>query len=213
MAPHEKRAFLDLLTDALSFYGKDVSKFALSVWWEACQGYDFEQVSKALTAHAMDAERGQFAPKPADIVRALQGTRTDRALTAWGKLMDAMQRVGAYQSVVFDDPIIHAVVEDMGGWMKLCRSNMDELSYTEHRFCEAYRAYAARPADLVYPAKLIGQYEIDNNTASRKTAPPVLIGKPDKAKQVLERGASGAKTQITMASDYVPAIKRLEAQA
>lgn len=213
MVANEKRSFLDLVTDALSFYGKDISAFALSVWWEACKSFELEQVRKALTAHAMDAERGQFAPKPADIVRALQGTRTDRALTAWGKLMDAMQRVGAYQSVVFDDPIIHAVAEDMGGWMKLCRSNMDELSYTEHRFCEAYRAYAARPADLVYPAKLIGQYELDNNTASRKTAPPVLIGNPDKAKQVLQLGTSGAKTQITMASDLLPSLKRLEAQA
>ena len=71
--------FQRLLTDALAFYGKDVSTFALSVWWEACQPFDMEQVRKAMTTHATDPEHGQFAPKPADIVKALQGTKTDRA--------------------------------------------------------------------------------------------------------------------------------------
>jgi hypothetical protein len=52
-------------------------------------------------------------PKPADIVRNLQGTASDRSLIAWGKLLEAMRRVGAYRSVAFDDGAIHAAVEDM----------------------------------------------------------------------------------------------------
>ena len=34
-------------------------------------------VGKALTAHATDPDHGQFAPKPADIVRKIQGTQAD----------------------------------------------------------------------------------------------------------------------------------------
>lgn len=197
MQEQDKSKFSKLITDVLAFYRQDASVFALSVWWEACKSFDFEQVSKAINAHAMDAERGQFAPKPADVIRLLQGTKTDRARGAWGKLMEAMQRVGAYQTVAFDDPVIHAVVEDLGGWMALCRSDFDQLSYTEHRFCEAYRAYAGRP-DVAYPATLMGQFELDNRQNGKRVAKPILIGNPVKAQQVIEQGGTASRHAITV---------------
>jgi len=176
----------------------------MSVWWQACEPFDFEQVSKALSAHAVDPERGQFAPKPADVVKALAGTKTDRARLAWSKALDAMGRVGAWKSVAFDDPIIHAVIEDLGGWVKLCRTELD--SYTEHRFCESYRAYVNRP-DLVYPSKLIGEFEAVNRHEGRQVAPPILIGNAQKAAEVLRLGSSESKTQFTVASDVIPALQ------
>ena len=202
MQQQDKPKFLTLITEVMAFYKQDVSKFALAVWWDSCKGFDYEQVSKAMTAHAMDPERGQFWPKPADIMRVLQGTSTDRARLAMSKALDAMGRIGAYQSVVFDDPIIHAVIEDLGGWTKICRSDWD--SYSEHRFCEAYRAYANRP-QIAYPAKLIGEYEAINRHEGRKVSPTVLIGSPEKAKEVLRLGVVGSKTQFTLASDSVMA--------
>jgi len=206
MQESDKAKFSTLVTEVLAFYRQDVSRFAISVWWQACSGFDFEQVSKAFSAHAVDPERGQFAPKPADIVKALAGTKTDRARVAWGKAFDAMQRVGAYRSVVFDDPVIHAVIEDLGGWTKVCRSDMDELSHLERRFCEAYRAYSGR-ADMAFPAKLIGEFEAVNRHEGRKVAPPVLIGDPQKAADVLRLGGTGAKTQFTLASSVIPAVQ------
>lgn len=205
MTDQDKREFKELITSVLAFYRQDASTFALQVWWAACEHYDMEQVRRALNAHAVDPERGQFAPKPADIVKALAGTKTDRARVAWGKAFDAMQRVGAYRSVVFDDPVIHAVIEDLGGWTKVCRSDMDELSHLERRFCEAYRAYSGR-ADMAFPAKLIGEFEAVNRHEGRKVAPPVLIGDPQKAADVLRLGGTGAKTQFTLASSVVPAL-------
>lgn len=206
MNDQDKRAFKELITSVLAFYRQDASTFALQVWWAACESFDMEQVRKALNAHAVDPERGQFCPKPADVVKALQGTKTDRARMAWGKAFDAMQRVGAYKSVAFDDPVIHAVIEDLGGWTKLCRSDLNELSYIEHRFCEAYRAYSGRP-DLAYPAKLIGEFEAVNRHEGRKVAPPVLVGDPQKAADVLRLGGDGAKTKFTLASAVIPALQ------
>ena len=60
------QAFRELLTDVMAYYGKDVSKFMLDLWWNACINFDFEQVEKAMQQHATDAERGQFAPKVAE---------------------------------------------------------------------------------------------------------------------------------------------------
>jgi hypothetical protein len=175
----------------------------------ACETFDVEQVSKALSAHLMDPERGQFMPKPADIVRQLQGTNTDRSLIAWGKVLDAMQRVGAYATVCFDDGLIHAAITDMGGWMQLCRGKVDELPFLQKRFCDGYKAYANR-GDVVYPAVLLGEHEIANNAKGYVSASPVLIGNPDKAVRVRQSGVIGPKTQITHIADNVSPIKRLE---
>lgn len=198
MKPAEIQRFADLITDAMGFYGKDVSKFALSVWWQACERFAFEQVSKALTRHAMDPERGQFAPKPADLVRMLAGTATDRAQIAWGKACEAMQRVGAYTDVVFDDPVIHAVIDDLGGWPKICRGELAELSYLQHRFTESYRAYAGREG-VEYPRRLIGDRASDDAYLMRGLPPPkpALIGDLVKAREVYRTGILGGKTAIS----------------
>lgn len=191
-------AFSELLTDAMAFYRQDVSSFALSVWWSACERYSLEQFRKALTAHAMDAERGQFAPKPADIVRHLEGTATDRSMLAWGKVLDAMQSVGAYSDVVFDDPAIHAVIEDLGGWPKVCRGQVKDLGYLQHRFCEAHRAYSGR-GQFDYPRLLAGDRSPDEMYRRRGLPPPkpAVVGSRERARQVYLGGVSGGKTAIS----------------
>lgn len=209
MRDSDHEQFSELLADVVGFYGQTVSRFAMGVWWQACQGFDLEQVRAALTAHAMDPERGHFAPKPADLVRQLQGTQTDRALVAWGKVLQAMQRVGAYSSVAFDDPAIHAVVEDLGGWPKLCREPMDALPHVQRRFCEAHRVYSRRP-DLSFPAKLVGQHEAENRLQGRSVAPAVLVGNPDRARLVMRRGTSQT-SRVPMALDVPGAVARIGA--
>lgn len=168
--------FQALLSDAMAFYGKDVSTFALDVWWQACSGFSMEQVRKALSAHAMDPERGAFPPKPADIVRVLQGTHQDRSLVAWGRVMDAMRSQGAYVSVDFGDPATHCAIEDMGGWPQLCRSELNSLGYMQKRFCDAHRAYSNRGEAVRDVPYLVGVHESINRAAGKNVAQPVRIG-------------------------------------
>lgn len=198
MKPHDKQALVAIVTDAMAYYGKPVSAFTLQVWVQACQPFSVEQVSKALTAHATDPERGQYAPKVADIVRILSGTATDRAALAWGKCLEAMGSVGAYTDVVFDDPAIHAVVEDLGGWPKLCRTDMKELGYVQHRFCESHRAYTGC-GQFDYPRRLMGDRSPDHEYASRgiPLPRPRLVGDAERAMLVLQNGNVAGKTSIT----------------
>lgn len=203
MNQSDQARFAALLTDVLAFYGQAVSSFALSVWWEACRSFEYEAVQRALSRHAMDPERGMFAPKPADVVRQVQGTPTDRAARAWSITLDAASRVGAYTDVVFDDPIIHAAIEDMGGWVALCRTDTDRLSYLQHRFTEAYRAYANRGDLTTYPRKLTGDRSPDETYLSRGLPPPkpVLIGDPARAQIVLTNGSTAGRLQITSVAE------------
>lgn len=207
MRDTELSQFRQLLTDVMAYYGKDCTKFMLTVWWQALQSFDLEQVSKALQKHATDPERGQFAPKVADIVRALQGTTTDRAAMAWGKVYEAMGSVGAYQDVVFDDPAIHAVLEDLGGWPKVCRTETAELSYLQHRFQEAHKAYTER-GQFDYQRRLAGDRSPDHDYTSRgiPLPRPILIGDRERAIHVLKNGNAAGKTQITQLPVHAMAL-------
>lgn len=198
MKPSDRPEFVELLTQALAFYGQSMSPFTVDVWWLACQGFDLQQVRKAISSHAMDPDRGQYAPKPADVVRALAGTRTDAAQIAWGKAHDAASRVGAYTDAVFDDAVIHAVIDDLGGWPRFCRSELEELSYLQHRFCESYRAYAGR-GQFEYPRRLMGDRSPDDVYTARGLPPPkpAVIGDIEKARSVFRFGQIGGKTSVT----------------
>lgn len=161
MRPSDLPEFKVLLTQVLAFYRQDVTEFTLDVWKLACMPFDIEQVRKAFTAHATNPDGGHFPPKPADIVRQLHGTQTDRALLAWGEVYQAMRDVGAYTSVDFGNPAIHAAVVDVGGWPALCRTGTDELAFVQKRFCDAFRTYSARGAPDA-PPRLSGVSAIDN---------------------------------------------------
>lgn len=208
MTQIDKQKLGEILSGVHDFYGKEMTRFAVQVWMEAFKGFDHEQVSKAFSAHLMDAERGQFMPKPADIVRQLQGTKTDRSLLAWGKVLEAMQKVGAYQSVVFDDPAIHAAVQDIGGWISMCRTETKELSYLEKRFCDSYKAYAGL-GTFDYAPELAGQHALENSHRGFRVAPPLLIGNPEKAREVMRLGVNRPKTQITELTADIVDIKRI----
>lgn len=210
MRDPDRGKFFEVLQGVHDFYGREMSVFAGQVWWQACAGFELERVTKAFSGHLMDAERGQFMPKPADIVRLLDGTRTDRSLIAWGKVFDAMRSVGAYQSVAFDDAAIHAAVEDCGGWTQMCRGKLDELPFLQKRFCDAYRAYVAR-GGFPYPAKLLGEHEASNRLRGHQTAPPVLIGDRGAAQRVIERGGTPKAAVSVAVAQVLPAVQVGEA--
>lgn len=197
MQPSDRLAFARLFADVMAYYRQDVSDFTRSLFWTACEGFTLEQVAKAFDRHAKDPEHGQFAPKVADLVRILAGTHTDRAQLAWGKALEAMSSVGAYTDVVFDDPAIHACIEDLGGWPKVCRTETKELSYLQHRFCESHKAYTGR-GEFAYPRRLAGDRSPDSEYEKKglKLPRPALVGDADRCKAVYHGGNAGGKTAI-----------------
>jgi len=204
MRQSEKPDFFALLSDVMSYYKQDTSEFMMGVFWDACKDLDFEVVCKAINQHVKDADKGQYPPKVADIVRALQGTTTDRAAIAWGKVYGAIGAVGAYQDVCFDDPAIHAAIVDCGGWQKVCRGEIAELSYLQHRFSQSYKAYNDRGA-FDYPRQLCGDRSPDSEYLKygRPIPKPVLIGNPELAKKVMEQGGAGGPRITFNAAELV----------
>lgn len=198
MHPTDAQRFSRLFSDVMAYYRQDVSSFTQTLFWTACEPFDYEQVAKAFNQHAKDPEHGQFPPKVADLVRILQGTHTDRAQLAWGKALEAMSSVGAYTDVVFDDPAIHACIEDLGGWPKVCRTETKELSYLQHRFCESHKAYTGR-GTFDYPRRLNGDRSPDFEYEKKGLKPPrpALVGDAEQCRLVYRGGSAAGKTAIS----------------
>lgn len=190
--------FKRLLDDVFTFYGKDVSQFSADVWWSAMRPYSLDAVRKAINRHVSMPDNGQWLPKPADVVRLLDGGSDDQAQVAWAKVDSAVRRVGTYRSVVFDDAVIHAVLVDMGGWISLGNCSGDEWPFKAREFEKRYRGYLLR-GEAVYPRKLTGISDSQNEVAGHAVSSPVMIGNAESCKRVYLSGAD----------NVVPAIRLL----
>jgi hypothetical protein len=175
MQPSEQDAFGQLLTGVGLLYGKTLHEAVLAIWWQALKHCAFNEVRAALSAYVVNPDKGQFMPKPADVIEYLQGSSETQALQAWTQVVKALREVGAYRSVIFADPLIHRVIRDMGGWIALGHSKTSELPFLAREFEKRYRALVLHPpADC--PHQLTGIYEQQNRLNGYVPPPPVLIG-------------------------------------
>lgn len=209
--------FTNIIQVVSEQYGKKLSGGVIALYWQALNNYDLSAVRDALGRHLRNTDTGQFMPKIADIIRMMQGSSQDAALSAWSKVDKAIRNVGPYESVVFDDPIIHRVLHDMGGWMGLGNKTDDEWPFVAREFENRYRGFKARNECVEYPATMIGVYEANNAKEGRKVAPPMLIGDASRARQVLLSGTSGTKmlgiTRLNMEEPVVSNLHLVEKNA
>ena len=198
--------FHDGIAGVMSFYGKSVSAFALDVWWTALKPYDLQAIVDAFNRHLTNPDAGQFVPKPADIIRILQGSSQDSALRAWAKVDMAVRRIGTYCDVVFDDVLIHRVIQDMGGWIAFGSKGESEWPFVAKEFENRYRGFRSRGEHPEYLACLIGLTTAHNNKQGYKSDPPVLIGNEKMARQVWLGGLDQPVLGLTRLSDALLAV-------
>lgn len=170
---------------------------ATTIWWGALQQYDLMAVRQGFDRHVRNPDTGQFMPKPADIVKMLQGSTQDAAMLAWAKVDRALRQIGPYTSVVFDDAIIHRVLHDMGGWIKLGDKTEDEWPFVAREFENRYRGYRLRSEQPQYPPVLLGMAEAHNSKEGHQSEPPMLIGDPNIAAQVMQGGTTAPLVTYT----------------
>jgi len=211
MKSTDAEQFRVMLTGVYAFYRQEFSDFAVGVWWEAMKPFDFAAVKDALNRHCVNPDNGQFLPKPADVVKLLGGSNLDRATLAWTKTLKAVQHVGTYESVCFDDPIINAVIHEMGGWIAMGAITEKESPFKQREFEQRYRAYRTRGGMFAYPRSLPGIIARENGARGFGEPEPVLIGEKDKAALVFKRGGDGIKLDFTPLSAAMPMLKETEA--
>lgn len=196
----DKPKLLTLIAGVYAFYDKPFSAFAGDVWWESTKPYAFDAISKALTRHSANPDSGQFLPKPADVAKMLSGTSGDVAMSAWSKVERAMRSVGQYESVIFDDALIHRVVDDMGGWVKMCNCPSEhDMVFVAKEFQNRYRGFAMRSERPPYPAALVGMSEANNRLAGQRHQLTYrMLGDPIACRNVYAMGDDSSSAPIAL---------------
>ena len=182
------KPFSVMWTAASEAVGRLPSSAAVGMVFRALMEYDFDDIRRALDAHMKNPDGGQFAPKPADVIRYIDGDPSSRALLAWTKTLDGIAGTGSYQTVVFDDSKIMAVVEGMGGWITVCEVTEKELPFMKNEFVTRYKGFLNSKLER-WPKKLIGITEAQNQKHPNAKIPePILLGDRQKALEVFQAG-------------------------
>lgn len=123
------------LAGIYSFFEKELSDTATELWSNALAGMDEVDVRAAFQMHLRDPERGRFLPKPADIIRHVEGTADEAALMAWSEV------IGSYRA---PNKAAERAVDALGGFVAIRRAPEAENHFLQRRFVEFFKAYRQR---------------------------------------------------------------------
>lgn len=209
MLTKDRKDFFATLIGIADYYGKELAEMTLELYWDGLKQYDLPAVQGALRRHTQNPDSGQFMPRIADVTKMLQGRTEDQAAVAWSKVDTAVRRVGTYADVVFDDPIVHRVLADMGGWIPLGTKTEDDWPFVAKEFMNRYRGFRERSATPDYPPVLIGMSNAQNGKQGFGRHPPVLIGDQDRAAAVMQGGTTQPLIEMRPANELQNAPRQI----
>lgn len=175
MKPEDSDRFKSAIYGTFEVYSpKKVSNQLMDIWWATLKQYPIDDVCAALAKHIGDPDRGQFPPKPADIVRFFTGTSEEQqeqiennAEMQWLTVMNAISRCGSYNTPNFKDPVTAASVNALGGWPLLCSKTEKELGYLQKSFVGNYKEFQRRPLDQL-PSHIAGLEDMQKYKAEQQ---------------------------------------------
>ena len=141
-----KKRFIDAMRALCATFEKDPSVDLLKAYAIGLKGLTADEVDQAV---ALAIRGKRFFPRPAELLelvgRAIASERTIQsvALEAFDHLAAALTHVGTYKSIEFDDPILAATVDHLGGWVYLgTLSESRFYEFTRPQFVRAYVSFS-----------------------------------------------------------------------
>lgn len=178
MERFQSEALFSMLETISKMKNREMTAEIFKLWLAALNSYSFEEIKNAFNRY-IQTERGM--PEPVDILDILRGTAEDLALAALIKVENAMSRHGSYATVVFDDPVIHAVIDELGGWIRCCHVTESEFPWWKREFRERYKHHARYGLPPRLPATLTGIIDERNLPLGKQPQKPAVIGDYEKA--------------------------------
>ena len=140
----DKKVLIETLVGVYAFYDKELTEFAIRIWSDVLADKDIATVSAAFTHHLKDTGAGRFCPKPADILRHLNGDADAAAVLAWADVLDCVRYGGRGAEKIVG--AARFAVDSLGGFSAIGRSDESDLGFIQKRFCEAFKVYRALDA-------------------------------------------------------------------
>lgn len=149
--------FKEYMSMLCELYDKRMTQLLTNLYWKVLETFTDEQCEGAFKEIIYSSK---FFPKPADFIEILRGKKGDQAVEAWITVLNAIKRIGNYESVKFSDPVIHSVLQVMGGWDHLASTlTTDEEKWKQKEFERLYVVMERRGNHPVY---LPGTCEMQN---------------------------------------------------
>lgn len=175
MQQQDELKFAELMAVLAEVYddGRPPSKLKMEVYYRALEQFDIGDIEKAVKGLIYGRVTASF-PKPAEIIQEIRGTTSNQATGAWIDVLDTIKRVGHYQSVKFADPVIHSVINVMGGWPRLAGEMLiDDEKWKQREFERLYEVLSKNPRGK-HPDYLPGWIEVDNNAKGHQVETEII---------------------------------------
>jgi hypothetical protein len=185
MTDSDKPEFLKLLMAMAELFQRNLSESAIEMYFQALRDYDIRQIQNAAGVILKTKTFHKF-PLPGEFIEVIepQFDPEVRATQVLEIVFDAMESYGAYATVQFDDPVIHKVIEYLGGWAMFVNGRRECKTDTQDRFwrmefTKAYRHFSqfTDPNEEIKP--MPGILETDNvefiSVGLAKRPEPILI--------------------------------------
>jgi len=98
-------------------------------------------------------------PKIAEIIEHVRPDLEAIATLAVIDIENAISRHGSYSSVSFDDQVVNSIVDHLGGWIAVCRMDLNDWKFAKKEIQKLYGVYARRER---HPEHLVGMHERSN---------------------------------------------------
>lgn len=170
MNDSNKKEFATLYYSMGEYYDKKISTNLLLMFFSDLMQFTIEQVQEGARLHRMDSKQGSFFPKPPDIIRHIgsnQVSTEDKAMLAWGQIMQELRAHGAYGSLKLDDKQAIAALRAVHTWKDFCAMPESNLTWAKKEFLANYRTYENTPAELL-PSSLPGLEELHEHKQQEK---------------------------------------------
>lgn len=169
MNDSDKKQFAEILAMAAEATGYAITDTTYKTYWSLLKDkITIEQFSDAIQGHLFDTDEGMYFPKVANITKQLIGTSKQieqslqsKAELAWQSVEGEIRRTGSYGSPQIDDGLALAAIKSLGGWVHLCGTTTDKMTWLRKEFIASYMNYERTPVELL-PKSLPGRIEIEN---------------------------------------------------
>lgn len=163
MTKQDELKFAELMAVLAEVYddGRPPSKLKMEVYFQTLKQFNIGEIENAIKGLIYTRTTASF-PKPGEIIQEIRGTESNRATMAWLDVLETVKRIGHYQSVKFSNPVIHSVIEAMGGWIRMAgEMTIDEEKWKQREFERLYEILSQSPRGK-HPEYLPGACERDN---------------------------------------------------
>lgn len=162
MTKNDFKTFAGLMAMLDETFGKESSKLKINVYFDGLKDFDIETVQKSIF---FGIKTLKFYPCIAELREIIEGDSGSQSLLAWQEAIRGIQQNfgGTYSSIQFDDPLIHWVIERMGGWQNFGRWTEKEEPFIQKDFERLYKIAMRIPKDQL-PQTLIGFHERNNTS-------------------------------------------------